>query len=82
MMSGDLGSNGHTAPIADLIGPVYEQRAHDPMTGLNLLRACLELGRMDEGEALLARMVAVGNPAIKPYLDQAAQALRQQRADA
>lgn len=82
MMSGDLGSNGHTAPIADLIGPVYEPREHDPMTGLNLLRAYLELGRMDEGEALLARMVAVGNPAIKPYLDQAAQALRQQRADA
>lgn len=82
MMSGDLGSNGHIAPIADLIGPVYEPREHDPMTGLNLLRAYLELGRMDEGEVLLARMVAVGNPAIAPYLNQAAQAFRQQRADA
>ena len=58
------------------------KRLFDPMTGLNLLRAYLEPGRMDEGEALLARMVAVGNPAIKPYLDQVAQALRQQRADA
>ncbi|MDN4038131.1 hypothetical protein [Massilia sp. YIM B02443] len=52
------------------------------MAGLNLLRAYLELGRIEEGEALLARMHALGNPTIRQHLDQFAHAFGRQRAGA
>lgn len=82
MMSGDLGNAGQVPLIADLIGPVYDAQKHDPMAGLNLLRAYLELGRIEEGEALLGRMQALGNPTIKQHLDGFAQAFQRSRAGA
>jgi len=82
MMSGDLGNAGQIPWIAELIGPVYDEKKHDPMAGLNLLRAYLELGRIEEGEALLARMQALGNPTIRQHLDGFAQAFQGQRAGA
>lgn len=82
MMSGDLGNAGQVPWIAELIGPAYDERKHDPMAGLNLLRAYLELGRLPEGEALLARLYALDNSTIKQHLDGFAQAFARQRAGA
>lgn len=82
MISGDLGNNGQVPLILELIGAVYDEHTHDPMAGLNLLRACQELGKADEGEALLARMYALGFAPIKQHLDQFAQAFQEMRKQA
>ena len=49
------------------------------MTGLNLLRACQELGKVNEGEALLTRMYALGVMPIKQHLDQFAHDFQEMR---
>lgn len=79
MISGDLGNNGQIPLILELIGPAYDEHKHDPMAGLNLLRAYQELRRLDEGEALLSRMYALGFAPIKQHLDQFAQAFQEKR---
>jgi hypothetical protein len=40
-ISGDLGVNGHTREIIELIGPRYDAQRHGPATGVNLLQAYL-----------------------------------------
>lgn len=82
MISGDLGNNGQVPLILELVGPAYDEHKHDPMTGLNLLRACQQLGKADEGEALLARMYPLGFAPIKRHLDQFAQAFQEMRRQA
>jgi len=82
MISGDLGNNGQVPLILGLVGPAYDERKHDPMTGLNLLRACQQLGKVDEGEALLARMYPLGIAPIKHHLDQFAQTFQEMRKEA
>ncbi|PWF42256.1 hypothetical protein C7C56_023005 [Massilia glaciei] len=82
MLSGDLGNNGQIALILELIGRVYDEHKHDPMAGLNLLQACQELGKVDEGEALLGRMYALDFVPIKQQLDQFAHAFMEMRKQA
>ncbi len=77
MISGDLGNNGQIPLIIELVEPVYDEHKHDPMAGINLLRAYQELGQAAEGEALLARLYALGFAPIKSQLDQFAQAFQQ-----
>jgi tetratricopeptide (TPR) repeat protein len=79
MISGDLGNHGQIPMALELIGPVYDEHKHDPVAGLNLLRACQELGKVDEGEALLTRLYALGFAPIKQQLDQFAQAFQEMR---
>ncbi|GGY20185.1 tetratricopeptide repeat protein [Paludibacterium paludis] len=82
MISGDLGNNGQVPLILELIGPIYNEHQHDPVTGLNLLKAYHQLGKVDEGEALLSRMYALGLAPFKQYLDQCAQAFQEMRKEA
>lgn len=82
MISGDLGNNDQIPLILELIGPIYDEHKHDPMAGLNLLKACHELGKVDEGEALLTRMYALGLAPFKQHLDQFAQAFQEMRKQA
>jgi len=82
MMSGDLGNSGQIPLMLELIGPAYDEHRHDPMAGINLLRACQELGKANQGEALLERMYALGFPPIKQYLDQFAEAFQEMRTQA
>lgn len=79
MISGDLGNNGEIALIAELIAPVYDEHKHDPMAGLNVLRAWQVLGNVQEGEKLLARMYALGYAPLKQHLDSFAHAFQQLR---
>lgn len=79
MISGDLGNNGEIPPIVELIAPVYDEHKHDPMAGINLLRAYQALGDVEEGEKLLARMYALGFAPIKQRLDEFAQAFQEMR---
>lgn len=79
MISGDLGNNGEIALIGELIAPVYDEHKHDPMAGLNLLRAWQALGNVEEGEKLLARLYALGYAPLKQPLDEFAKAFQQMR---
>ena len=80
MISGDLGRNGEIPLLVELIAPVYDEKRHDPMAGMNLLRAYQELGNPDEGEKLLSRMYALNYPPLKQYLDESARAFQTMRA--
>lgn len=79
MISGDLGNNEEIPLIVELIGPVFNEHEHDPMAGMNLLRAYQQLGKADEGETLLARLYALGLAPIKQHLDQFAHAFQEMR---
>jgi hypothetical protein len=79
MISGDLGRNGEIPLLVELIAPVYDEKRHDPMAGINLLRAYQELGNPDEGEKLLSRMYALDYPPLKQYLDESARAFQTMR---
>lgn len=79
MISGDLGRNGEIPLLVELIAPVYDEKRHDPMAGINLLRAYQELGNPDEGEKLLSRMYALNYPPLKQYLDESARAFQTMR---
>jgi tetratricopeptide (TPR) repeat protein len=79
MISGDLGRNGEIASIVELVAPIYDEHQHDPMAGINILRACQELGEVEEGEKLLARMYALGLAPLKQHLDEFAQAFQEMR---
>lgn len=80
MISGDLGRNGEVPLLVELIAPVYDEHRHDPMAGINLLRAWQELGNPDEGEKLLNRLYALDYPPLRQYLDESAQAFQKMRA--
>jgi tetratricopeptide (TPR) repeat protein len=82
MISGDLGNNSQIPLIVELTASVYDEHKHDPMAGMNLLRAYQQLGKLDEGEALLTRLYALGIAAIKQHLDRFAQAFQEMRKQA
>jgi tetratricopeptide (TPR) repeat protein len=70
MVSGDLGTHGHIAEIVELVAPVFEPTRHGPAAGLNLLRAYLQLRRIAEGEAMLARLYSLNLPPYRQQLDE------------
>jgi len=82
MISGDLGNNDQIPLIVELIAPIYDEHKHEPMAGLNLLRAYQALGNAEEGEKLLNRLYALNFPPIKQHLDQFAQAFQQMNSQA
>ncbi|MFD0739843.1 tetratricopeptide repeat protein [Lysobacter koreensis] len=81
-VSGDLGNAGKIAELVDLTGPYYDAAVHGPQVGLNLLRAYLQLGRLDEGEALLDRLYALNMPPFKQHLDAMAGEFQDRRRQA
>lgn len=80
MISGDLGKHGELALMLQLVAPVYDEHRHDPLAGLNLLRAHQQLGLLEPGEALLARMYALDSAPLKAQLDRFARAFQELRA--
>ena len=81
MISGDLGNNGQVTLIPELVGPAFDTRKHDPRAGFNLLQAYLELGLLDDGEALLKRLYALDLAPYKQHLDEVAGVFQQRRAE-
>lgn len=69
-MAADLARHGHTGLVVTLVGPVYEPAIHGPQAGFSLLRACLEMQRVTDGEALLARLRPLATPSFTRHLDE------------
>lgn len=81
-ISGDLGNAGRITELVDLTEPHYEPSIHGPQVGFNLLQAYLELGRLDEGEALLDRLYALDMAPFKQHLDALAGQYQERRREA
>lgn len=79
MVTGDLGNNGQIPLMIELVAPVYDEQRHDPMAGINLLRAWQALGNADEGEKLLERLYALGYAPLKQHLDEFSSAFKAMR---
>jgi tetratricopeptide (TPR) repeat protein len=69
-MAADLARHGHTGLVVTIVGPVYEPAIHGPQAGFSLLRACLEMQRVADGEALLARLRPLATPPFTRHLDE------------
>jgi tetratricopeptide (TPR) repeat protein len=57
-MSGDLGNNGYLADILRLVAPHYRLDYHGLQVGNNLMKALVELGRLDEAREVLKLLYA------------------------
>jgi tetratricopeptide (TPR) repeat protein len=68
MISGDLGNNGYVAEMLDVVGPVYDPHRHHPTSGLNLLRAFLQTGKVAAGEELLHELFGLNRPDLRDHL--------------
>jgi hypothetical protein len=73
--SAELGKAGRVAELVELVLPRYDERRQRPETGFNLLQALIQLGRLDEGRALHARLAALRLPPLAATLEQFAQRL-------
>ncbi|MDB5103758.1 MAG: hypothetical protein JWP91_1447 [Fibrobacteres bacterium] len=61
-MSGELGKAGELEAMLDLFSPRFDPGAHGMMLGNNLLKASLELGRIDGAKAILESLNALQRP--------------------
>lgn len=78
-ISGDLGNAGRVEEFVELVAPHYDPAVHAPQAGFNLLQAYLQIGQLDQGEALLDRLYALNMPPFKQYLDQMAGQYQERR---
>jgi pentatricopeptide repeat protein len=60
MVTGDLGNAGALEDIVRIAVPRYTPEAHGPAAGMNLARAFMQLGRIDDARAVVRRMQAMG----------------------
>ncbi|PXV58984.1 Tetratricopeptide repeat-containing protein [Dyella jiangningensis] len=79
MVSGDLGNHGQVPLMIELIAPALDLQRHDPRAAMNVVQAYLQLGRVEEGEALLSRLYALNLPPFKQHLDRYAAQFQQLR---
>jgi hypothetical protein len=68
MISGDLGNHGHVAQMLDVVRPIYDPARHHPTAGLNLLTACLQTGRVADGQELLHELFLLNHPDLRDHL--------------
>lgn len=69
MISADLGRCGFAAEMPDLLAGKYDPDQHNVYIGLNLLQACRDTGRVEEGLALLDEIRRAETPEIREYLN-------------
>lgn len=67
-ISGDLGSNGYIAQIAELVAPRYDAQRHGPATGLNILQAYLALRNTTAAQHILDVLFALQRPELEQRL--------------
>jgi hypothetical protein len=67
-ISGDLGSNGHIAPIIELVAPRYDAERHGPATGINILQAYLAVRNVGAAQHVLDILFALNRPELEERL--------------
>jgi len=61
-LSGDLGMHGHMVELLKLTLPHFDAAAHGLLVGNNLIKANVELGRLDHAQAILDQLYAQKRP--------------------
>lgn len=61
-LSGDLGNHGHLVELIKLTAPHFDADVHGLQVGNNLLKANVDLGRVDHAQALLEKLYALERP--------------------
>ncbi|MBB5031969.1 tetratricopeptide repeat protein [Prosthecobacter vanneervenii] len=61
-MSGDLGNLGHLPELLNLTEPHFVPAEHGMEVGNNLIKACLDLGLLDEARPILDQLHALKRP--------------------
>jgi hypothetical protein len=67
-ISGDLGSCGYIAQIAELIAPRYDADRHGPATGINILQAYLALRNTAAAQHILDILFGLQRPELEERL--------------
>jgi hypothetical protein len=67
-ISGDLGVNGHTREIIELIAPRYDAKRHGPATGVNLLQAYLAVRDPEAAQHVLDLLFALNRAELQERL--------------
>ena len=60
--SGDLGKNGHSRTMVELVGPLYNMEQHGYKPAMNLMQAYVELDERDKGCRLLKELRSLNRP--------------------
>ncbi len=61
-MSGDLGNAGYLAEILQLAEPEFDPKVHGMQVGNNLIKANLDLGRLEQARKVLDQLYAFKRP--------------------
>ncbi len=69
-ISAELGKAGRLQEMVELVAPIYDERRQRPETGFNLLRALIQLQRLDEARGLFQRLAALNVPPLAQALAQ------------
>ena len=67
-MSGDLGNHGHLAEILQLAGPEFIPKLHGILVGSNLIKANLDLGKIEAAGKVLEQLFELRRPDWKEQL--------------
>lgn len=67
-MSGDLGNGGYLAELIRLVEPCFDPAFHGLQAGNNLIKANLDLGRLEEAQRVLNQLFDQKRPDWKPTL--------------
>lgn len=68
-LSGDLGNQGHLNEIVQLLTPRFDPKVHGIQVGNNLIKANVDLGKVDEATALVESLHAMGRQDWRPMLN-------------
>jgi hypothetical protein len=68
-ISGDLGKAGHLRELVDLVTPRFDAPVHGLWVGNNLIKANLDLGRLDEARRIVEQLYALQRPDWRQHLE-------------
>jgi tetratricopeptide (TPR) repeat protein len=68
MISGDLGNNGYLIQMVDLLLPIYDAEKHGAYAGINLIKACITLGKKDSARSLCDSIGRQKRPDLIQYM--------------
>ncbi len=68
-ISGDLGNAGHLEEILSLVAPRFDAARHGMDVGNNLIKANVDLGRLDDAKGVIEQLYAQDRPDWRPLLE-------------
>ncbi len=68
-LSGDLGNAGHLEEIVSVVAPEFDAVHHGIEVGNNLIKANLDLGRLDDAKRIIEQLYAQDRPDWRPHLE-------------